>query len=78
MSDNCPYTQSRIYEALTILQAIRENQDCALELDRLNTPDCHEILDDTASAIAYAAQAYEKLKGAKIGYGQTVHSDGGR
>lgn len=62
---NCPYTADRIYSAIMSLRAIRENQDCLIELDRLDSLVSHDLQDDIASAIAYAAQAYEKLKGVR-------------
>ena len=65
---NCPYTQDRLFHAIETLTAIRVNQDCAIELDRLNTPDKCEILDDLASAVAHATQAYERLTTSHIGY----------
>jgi hypothetical protein len=61
---NLPYTQDRIFHAIESMRSVRENQDCLVELDRLDTIKKHEIFDDLASAIAYAGQAYEKLKGA--------------
>lgn len=59
---NCPYTQDRVYQAIQSLQAVRENQDCLVELDRMSSPAKHDFFDDLASAIAYASQAYEKIK----------------
>lgn len=76
--NNCPYVQERLYHAIEILQAIRVNMDCAIELDRLNSLDKHECLDEIAAAIASVSQAYELLKGVTIGYGQGLHSDTGR
>ena len=66
MPDNCPYTQDRVFHAIEAMQSVRDNQDCLIELDRLNTPVKHEIFDDLASAIAHASQAYERIKSARV------------
>ena len=71
---NCPYTQDRLYKAIESMHAIRMQQDCLIELDRLNTPDKETFLDDLATAVAAAAMAYERLKGGKIGYCQDMRS----
>lgn len=54
------YIRDRVQAALDNIKALRENQDCVIEAERLGSIAMMEFWDNIASAEAYLLQAVQE------------------